>query len=35
MVEDIRLLFDVGYHLSNESSFPAWKKGSEFKAYRK
>lgn len=35
MVEDIRLLFDVGYHLSNESNFPAWKKGSEFKAYRK
>lgn len=35
MVEDIRLLFDVGYQLSNESSFPAWKKGSEFKAYRK
>jgi Zn-dependent M28 family amino/carboxypeptidase len=35
MVEDIRLLFDVGYHLSNESSFPAWKTGSEFKAYRK
>ncbi|HEY9256367.1 M28 family metallopeptidase [Chitinophaga sp.] len=35
MVEDIRLLFDVGYHLSNESSFPTWKKGSEFKAYRK
>lgn len=34
MVEDIRLLLDVGYHLSNESSFPAWKKGSEFKAYR-
>jgi len=35
MVEDVRLLFDVGYQLSNESSFPAWKKGSEFKAYRK
>lgn len=35
MVEDVRLLFDVGYHLSNQSSFPAWKKGSEFKAYRK
>ncbi|PSL44869.1 Zn-dependent M28 family amino/carboxypeptidase [Chitinophaga niastensis] len=35
MVEDIRLLFDVGYHLSNESSFPKWKAGSEFKAYRK
>lgn len=35
MVEDIRLLFDVGYTLSNESSFPQWKQGSEFKAYRK
>ncbi|MGN8036000.1 M28 family metallopeptidase [Chitinophaga sp. 22321] len=35
MVEDVRLLFDVGYQLSNENSFPAWKKGSEFKAYRK
>ncbi|HWV68458.1 M28 family metallopeptidase [Chitinophaga sp.] len=35
MVEDIRLLFDVGYHLSNENTLPAWKKGSEFKAYRK
>lgn len=35
MVEDIRLLFDVGYQLSNENTFPAWKKGSEFKAYRK
>lgn len=35
MVEDIRLLFDVGYHLSQESSFPKWKNGSEFKAYRK
>ncbi|MFY0255841.1 M28 family metallopeptidase [Chitinophaga sp. 30R24] len=35
MVEDVRLLFDVGYHLSNENSFPQWKQGSEFKAYRK
>ncbi|MBO9732287.1 MAG: M28 family peptidase [Chitinophaga sp.] len=35
MLEDIRLLFDVGYHLSQESSFPKWKNGSEFKAYRK
>ncbi|WP_235021481.1 M28 family metallopeptidase [Chitinophaga eiseniae] len=35
MVEDVRLMFDVGYTLSNESTFPQWKKGSEFKAYRK
>lgn len=35
MVADVRLLFDVGYHLSNESSYPAWKQGSEFRAYRK
>ena len=35
MTEDVRLLFDAGYHLANESSFPEWKKGSEFKAYRK
>ncbi|CAL1519277.1 hypothetical protein MMC2321_03024 [Chitinophaga sp. MM2321] len=35
MVEDIRLLFDAGYTLSNESTFPQWKNGSEFKAYRK
>ncbi|WP_249219764.1 M28 family metallopeptidase [Chitinophaga sp. HK235] len=35
MVEDVRLMFNVGYTLSNESTFPQWKKGSEFKAYRK
>ena len=35
MTEDVRLLFDVGYRLCNENSFPAWKTGSEFKAYRK
>lgn len=34
MVEDIRLLFDMGYRLSNESAFPKWKKGSEFMAAR-
>ncbi|WP_131536974.1 M28 family metallopeptidase [Pedobacter nototheniae] len=28
------ILFNVGYKLSNETSFPAWKKGSEFKAAR-
>ncbi|WP_235938490.1 M28 family metallopeptidase [Chitinophaga solisilvae] len=35
MVTDVRLLFDVGYTLSNETGFPQWKTGSEFKAYRK
>ena len=34
MVEDTRLLFDVGYRISNESTFPNWKKGSEFMATR-
>ncbi len=34
MVADLRLLFDVGYRLSNESTFPGWKEGSEFKAVR-
>lgn len=34
MVEDLRLLFDVGYRLSNETTFPGWKAGSEFKAIR-
>lgn len=34
MVEDLRLLFAVGYRLSNEATFPGWKSGSEFKAIR-
>jgi len=34
MVEDAQLLFDVGHTLSNETTFPAWKQGSEFKAAR-
>jgi Zn-dependent M28 family amino/carboxypeptidase len=34
MVTDLRLLFDVGYRLSNEKTFPGWKTGSEFKAIR-
>ena len=34
IVEDMQLLFDVGYKLSNESTFPGWKAGSEFKAIR-
>ncbi|NIG55192.1 M28 family metallopeptidase [Chitinophaga sp. Cy-1792] len=35
MVQDIRLLFDVGLTLSNESTFPKWKTTSEFKSLRK
>lgn len=34
MVEDARLLFDMGYRLSNETTYPKWKEGSEFKAIR-
>lgn len=35
MVADVRLLFLVGYRLSNENSFPEWKSGSEFKGIQK
>lgn len=34
MVEIARMLFETGNKLSNESSFPGWKAGSEFKARR-
>lgn len=34
IIEDMQLLFNVGYSLSNEAAFPGWKKGSEFKAVR-
>jgi Zn-dependent M28 family amino/carboxypeptidase len=34
IVTDLRLLFDVGYRISNETTFPNWKTGSEFKAIR-
>ncbi|HXH51592.1 MAG TPA: M28 family metallopeptidase [Terriglobia bacterium] len=33
-VEDLRLLFSVGYRVANTSEFPAWSAGSEFKAKR-
>jgi Zn-dependent M28 family amino/carboxypeptidase len=33
-LEDMQLLFEVGLKLSNESTFPGWKPGSEFKAIR-
>jgi Zn-dependent M28 family amino/carboxypeptidase len=34
MAQTANLLFKVGYQLSNETTFPGWKKGSEFKAIR-
>lgn len=34
ILDDLRLLFDVGYTLSNDGKFPGWKTGSEFKAAR-
>ncbi|PUZ30597.1 peptidase M28 [Chitinophaga costaii] len=34
MVEDTRLLFDIGFRLANDNSWPKWKTGSEFKENR-
>jgi Zn-dependent M28 family amino/carboxypeptidase len=34
-VDDLRLLFLVGYRLAGESTFPQWKEGSDFKPVRK
>ena len=34
MEQDARLLFQVGLRLANETTFPQWKPGSEFKAIR-
>jgi len=34
MEQDARLLFRIGQRLADESSFPKWKPGSEFKATR-
>lgn len=31
---DMQVMFEIGYTLANESSFPKWKEGSEFKAIR-
>src|SRR6476659_3069958 len=33
-VEDLRLLFEVGYEVANGDKFPEWKPGTEFKAKR-
>jgi Zn-dependent M28 family amino/carboxypeptidase len=33
-VEDLKLLFEVGYQVANGEKFPEWKPGTEFKAKR-
>jgi Zn-dependent M28 family amino/carboxypeptidase len=33
-VQDLQLLFEVGYQVANDDKFPEWKAGSEFKAKR-
>ena len=33
-IDDLHLLFKVGYRLAMESTFPNWKEGSEYKAKR-
>jgi Zn-dependent M28 family amino/carboxypeptidase len=33
-VEDLQLLFRVGYQIANESTWPNWREGTEFKAVR-
>lgn len=34
IVDDAKIMFRIGYELSNESTFPQWKAGSEFKEIR-
>jgi Zn-dependent M28 family amino/carboxypeptidase len=34
-VEDLRLLFDVGWRSANQSDWPKWKPGSEFRTRRR
>jgi hypothetical protein len=33
-IEDLQMLFRIGFRLSGESTYPEWKEGSEFKARR-
>ena len=33
-VQDVQLLFEVGYEVANGNRFPEWKPGSEFGAKR-
>lgn len=34
IVDDAKLMFRIGYELSNSAEFPKWKEGSEFKSIR-
>ncbi|CCH52292.1 hypothetical protein BN8_01280 [Fibrisoma limi BUZ 3] len=34
VIEDMQILFNVGYRLATQTNFPNWKPGSEFKAAR-
>ncbi len=34
MVQDLRLLFRIAHRLANESTFPEWREGNEFRAIR-
>jgi Zn-dependent M28 family amino/carboxypeptidase len=34
IIEDLQLLFQVGYRVANTAEFPAWKPGTEFKTVR-
>ncbi|MFN3378672.1 MAG: hypothetical protein ACK41O_04405 [Runella zeae] len=34
IVEDMKLLYEVGHRIGNETTYPGWKSGSEFKAAR-
>lgn len=34
LVQDVQLLFDVGYRVANQDVYPEWKPGTEFKAKR-
>jgi len=33
-VDDLRLLFDIGYRLANSNDFPNWRTGTPFRAMR-
>ena len=33
-VDDLRLLFEVGYRLAQETGWPNWREGNEFRARR-
>jgi len=33
-VQDVQLLFQVGYEVANDNKYPEWKPGNEFKPQR-